>query len=93
MSATGCTVTLSAESRAVCAVNFTSKGGCAKCPLRTPCLVLGHAPARTFEELDDSRAAFNAAVGRLLSPNQSGRSAGFSTPLAPSEPHSIGERR
>lgn len=37
---------------------------CGKCPLRTPCLEWGSAPARTLEELDESAAVFNAAAAR-----------------------------
>lgn len=38
---------------------------CDQCPLRTPCMAFGGAPARTFAELDDTRAAFADAAEQI----------------------------
>ena len=38
---------------------------CDRCPLRTPCMAFGGAPARTFAELDEARAAFELAAERI----------------------------
>lgn len=39
---------------------------CDKCPLRTPCVEFGRAPARSFAELDEARETFAVAATRLL---------------------------
>lgn len=68
---------LSPQIRATCRAYFgrhAIRGGrkqlvdnrCDACPLRAPCLAFGTAPARTFEELDQARATFNAAAAEVL---------------------------
>jgi hypothetical protein len=39
---------------------------CDSCPLRDPCMRKGAAPARTLEELAESRAAFVAAAEAII---------------------------
>jgi hypothetical protein len=64
----------------VCREQFGTYGGggrwsppnrCDSCPLRTPCLANGHAPAHTIEQLEAARATFVAAANEIITATSS----------------------